>query len=187
MARKDLSGQLPLTAAERQVVLTLKATEGVAAEIEALRRDLRQDTLPAGRRAALQGKLLEALDRMTNLLGVMSTGLADDVSKGFRENLQNGIADLRERVFLASVQVLESRLTSISDEAGEVLAGRAFYRLGLGDRMRETLAHLAFTIEGLGGRDGLPNSLKSCLAFTEQAVANMQAFETRTQLLPEFA
>lgn len=187
MARKDVSGPLPLTAAERQVIQTLRAAEGVASETERLRRTLRHDDVPMRRRAELQAELLDALERLTNLLGVLSGSAADGVSPDFRMVLVVGIAELRERVFAAGVQVLESKLNAIRGEAADVMEGRAFYRMGLGDRMRNNLSQLAFTIEGLGGRDGLPTGLKSCLDVAEKAVDHMLAYERRSQLLPEFA
>jgi len=187
VAKLDVSAPLPLTAAERQVILTLKAAEGVANEIERRRRALRRTDLATTSRADQQNALLDALERLTNLLGVLSSGFVNDVSTAFRLSLDQGIVEMRERIFSAGVQVLESRLNAIHGEASEVLEGRAFYRMGLGDRMRHNLSQLSFTIEGLGGRDGLPSGLKSCLLVAEQAVDHLLAFERRTELLPEFA
>lgn len=187
MAKKDAASPMPLGAAERQVIVTLQAAEGVAAEIERTRRLLRRNDVPARRRAEAQHDLLDGLERLTNLLGVLSGGVADEVSPDFRMALQAGIADLRERIFATGVRVLETKLNAIRGEAAEVLEGRAFYRIGLADRMRENLSQLSFTIEGLGGRDGLPGALKDCLSFAEKAVDGLHAYEVRTDLLPEFA
>lgn len=187
MARLDEAAPLPLTAAERQVIVTLKAAEGVASEIERLRRALRRDELSAARRAERQAALLDALERLTNLLGVLSGGFVNDVSKPFRNSLDEGIAEMRERIFSTGVQVLESKLNAIHGEAAEVLEGRAYYRMGLGDRMRHSLSQLSFTIEGLGGRNELPSGLRTSLRGAEQAVDHLLALERRTALLPEFA
>lgn len=185
MGRLDASTSLPFTAAERQVILTLKAAENVASEIERLRRILRRDSLSAPSRLVQQNHLLEALERLTNLLSVLSGDFSDGVSMNFRLSLEEGIAEMRERVFSAGVQILESKLNAIRGEASDVLEGRAFYRMGLGDRMRNRLSQLSFTIDGLGGRDELPISLKGCLLVAEQAVDHLLAFERRTHLLPE--
>lgn len=168
------------------MIATLKAAENVASEIERLRRALRRDELSAVRRAHQQAALLDALDRLTNLLGVLSGGLAHDVSIEFRTSLDEGIIEMRERIFATGIQVLENKLNAIHGEAAEVLEGRAFYRMGLGDRMRENLSQLSFTIEGLGGRKELPSGLKTTLRVAEQAVDHLLAFERRKALLPEF-
>jgi hypothetical protein len=177
---------LPLTAAQQQVMTTLKAAEGVASEIERRRRALRRGDLALAQRADQQAGLLEALERLTNLLGVLSSSF-DSLPPESRLSLDAGIADLRQRIFSAGVQVLESKLNAIRGEAEEVLEGRAFYRMGLGDRMRAHLSQLSFTIEGLGGRDGLPDMLQDSLLGAEQSVAHLIAFERKVDLLPDLA
>lgn len=168
--------QAPGTPEDNQARTTLLAARDVAETIEAARAQLRDPNLPRNSRAKLKSGLLEAAERLVNLLELLASRL-DRLSKPQQEVLGAGIVELRGKLLATGIKLVNDKVERIRDRAVGVTERGEEYSLGLSDRLAEQLSQVEATVAALGGKVLLPEQLGGKLAETEKAVGGLKAIE----------
>jgi hypothetical protein len=150
MAQRPIN---PTSKTEIQAVITLKAARDVAEDIEGFRNALKNDRLSARQRARLKDDLLEAAERLCNLLDLLISWISM-VSESIREPLSEGIQDMRDRLLATGIKLIGDKAQRLLDQAKLSMDGG--FPLGLSFRMSEAAVNLNSTVEALGGFDSMP-------------------------------
>lgn len=166
----------PETADEIQARTTLLAAREVAQAIEAVRTRLKDASLSRATRAKLKNNLLEAAERLVNLLELLASRL-DRLSKPHQEILGAGIAELRGRLLSTGLRLVDDKVERIRERAVGVTERGEEYSLGLSVRLMEALSEVEATVAALGGKTQLPEKLGGKLMETERAVVGLTDLE----------
>jgi len=180
MAPRSLS---PQTSTEIQALATLKAARVVAGDIEALRNALKDGSLSPRKRQKLKDDLLEAAERLCNLLDLLLSWLSM-VSESIRDPLSNGIQDMRDRLLSTGVKLIGDKAQRLLDNANGALKGG--FPLGLSFRMNEAATNLNSTVEALGGFDSMPDEVKEQLYQLNDMVDHLRHLEESFAFSQEF-
>jgi len=174
-------GDRPSANTELQVVVTLKAAREVAETIEAMRRSLRQADLPAPRRAQIKDDLLEAAERLCNLLDLLSswTGV---VSAGVRRPLEDGIVELRTKLLSTGVRLVGDRAQKLIDQAQGIADQSQEFPIGVSVRLSEAVRTLMMTVQSLGGIGAMPPEIQDKLHAARAQITRVAALEDQVGL-----
>lgn len=164
------------TPEDSQARTTLLAARKVAEAIEAARAQLRDPNLSRASRSKLKNSLLEAAERLVNLLELLASRL-DRLSKEHREVLGAGIVELRSKLLATGLKLVNDKVERIHERAVGVTERGEEYSLGLSDRLAEQLRDVEATVAALGGKVQLPEQLGGKLAETEKALGGLRAIE----------
>ena len=173
----------PTSRTEIQAVVTLKAARDVAEDIEAFRNALRDDSLSPRRRAKLKDDLLEAAERLCNLLDLLISWL-EMVSESIREPLSEGIQDMRERLLATGVKLIGDKAQRLLDGANRAIQGG--FPLGLSFLMAESSTNLNSTVDALGGFDSMPDDVKELLCQLSDMCEHLRHLEESYAFSQEF-
>ena len=174
----------PETAEEIQARMTLLAARDVAGAIEAARSRLKDPALSRAGRARLKDQLLEAAERLVNLLELLGSRL-DRLSKPQQLILGEGIAELRAKLLSTGLRLVGDKVERIHERAVGVMEHGAEYSLGLSERLSHALSEVESTVSALGGKDALPETLGGKLVETERAVDGLQQIERTRGMLQD--
>lgn len=174
----------PETAEEIQARTTLLGAREVAATIETLRGRLKDGALSRNARARLKGNLLEAAERLVNLLELLMSRL-DGLSKPQQEILCEGVAELRTKLLSIGLRLVNDKVERIHERAVGVTERGEEYSIGLSARLLDALSQVEGTIAALGGKTALPETLGGKLIETERAVGGLQAIERTYGMLED--
>lgn len=175
----------PQSATELQAVVTLRAARDVARDIEDLRNQLKDDNLPPRRRQQLKDALLEAAERLCNLMDLLLSWLSM-VSAGVREPLSTGIQDLRDRLLTTGVRLIGDKAQRLIDEATLAADLKEGFPLGISFRLADAVASLNSTVEVLGGFDSMPDELQAQLSHCDELIHHLRLMEEDFSFSQEF-
>lgn len=181
MARKTVQ---PETAEDVQARTTLLAARDVAATIEQIRTRLRSPDLATRTRIRLKDGLLEAAERLVNLLELLASR-ADRLSKHVRPVVVDGIGELRGKLVATGLRLVGDKVERIHDRAVGVTERGEECALGLSTKLSEELGAVEATVEALGGKAALPPELDDKLERTEKAVDGLHRIERAHGMLRE--
>ncbi|HVI49733.1 MAG TPA: hypothetical protein VM661_00830 [Candidatus Sulfotelmatobacter sp.] len=168
---------------EIQALATLKAARVVAEDIEALRNALKEDGLSQRKRQKLKDDLLEAAERLCNLLDLLLSWLSM-VSESIRQPLSAGIQDMRDRLLSTGVKLIGDKAQRLLDHANGVL--KSGFPLGLSFRVNEAASSLNSTVEALGGFESMPDDVKELLYQLGDMVEHLRHLEESFAFSQEF-
>jgi uncharacterized Zn finger protein len=175
----------PRSATEIQAVVTLKAARDVAENIEKLRAALRDDELPRSRRERLKDDLLEAAERLCNLLDLLLSWVAM-VSESVRDPLEQGVSELRTKLLSTGIRLISDRLDRMLKQGRAILDGSEGFPLGISMRLNEALAGLDSTIAALGGLEAMPPEMAEKFDEVQDQVERLREMEDQVGLVKDF-
>lgn len=175
----------PNTAAERQAVLVMETAYEVAAGIEARRASLKSSTLPDEARRRARAELVEASERLVNLVILASRRLSSDLGGEIGEMVDRGMDELRQRLLATGTGLVIDRADKIKAKALSVVDGGADCPLGLAPRLAEILGSVEATVGALGGLAILPEHDRAKVEEARQAVGRLAAFEAKMAVLTD--
>ncbi|OIQ90201.1 hypothetical protein GALL_278870 [mine drainage metagenome] len=175
----------PQSATELQAVVTLKAARDVARDIEDLRNRLKDDGIHPFQRQRLKDDLLEAAERLCNLLDLLMSWLTM-VSASVRHPLSEGIQELRERLLSTGVRLIGDKADRLLTQADLASRGDGVFPLGISFRMAEAVANLLTTVEVLGGYEAMPEDVQEKLASAQDMVHHLRLMEENYAFAREF-
>lgn len=175
----------PETPEEIQARTTLLAARDVAAAIEAIRERLKNNSLSRAARAKLKDNLLEAAERLVNLLELLGSRL-DRLSKPQQQILGDGIGQLRAKLLSTGLRLVDDKVERIRERAVGVTERGEEYSVGLSARLSHALSQVEGTVAALGGKTSLPETLGGKLVETERAVDGLHEIERAHGMLQDF-
>jgi hypothetical protein len=170
-------------AVEMQAVVTLKAARDVAETIETLRRALRE-TPDHWRRRRLKDDLLEAAERLCNLLDLLISWLSM-VPQTIRDPLNEGIHELRGKLLSVGMKLVGDRAQRIIDQAEGIATQREELPLGVPLHLGEALAMLNTTVDVLGGPEAMPQDVLIRIDEAARLIARLKDLEGHTGFMKE--
>lgn len=180
MAQRPIN---PTSKTEIQAVITLRAARDVAEDIEGFRNALKDDRLSGRQRTRLKDDLLEAAERLCNLLDLLISWISM-VSESIREPLSEGIQDMRDRLLSTGVKLIGDKAQRLLDQAKRSMTGG--FPLGLSFRMSQAATNLNSTVEALGGFDSMPDEVKELLCQLGDMVEHLRHLEDSFVFSQEF-
>lgn len=173
------------TPAELQALAVLAAAAELAAEIDLKRQELAERD-PARSRTPARARLLEAAERLVNLL-VLLQRRAHEYGPGFAAAMETQVDVLRRRLLGSTRSLVVDRARAVSRRATAVLDGECGYPLGLTAKLRAALAGVEMTVEVLGGRGILSDEESQALAEAGRQVTRLAERESAFDLLESVA
>jgi|GEM_PF-1402572 len=161
------------SATEMQSVATLRAARDVAASIEGMRQKLKDDELPDRQRQRLKDDLLEAAERLCNLLDLLMSWLSM-VSDAIRTPLEEGIQELRNKLLGTAVKLIADKAQRLIDQTAFIEQG---FPLGLSFRLITSLSELMSTVTALGGFEAMPDEVRQKLIEAEERIEALRQME----------
>ncbi|HLN24277.1 MAG TPA: hypothetical protein VK558_09865 [Patescibacteria group bacterium] len=175
------------TAAERQALLVLETAYEVAGGIEKRRATLgKSDASDEARRQAKQ-ELIEASERLINLLVLASRRMASDVSAEIADLVRSRTEELRLRLLAAGMGLVTDRAEKVKNRALSIVDGGAASPLGLAPRLAEIMSSIEATVGALGGPSVLPEEDRAKIEEARTAVARLAVFEDGTGILVDLS
>ncbi|GEM_PF-3198412 len=166
-----------VTSAERQALLVLNAAYEVAAGLDARRQALAKRPRPGHRQA-----LMEAAERLVNLIMLAAQRMSDDVGPDVREHVEGKLGELRDRLLATGTGLVADRADQITRRVQDVTGPRTEYPLGLAAKLAVVLSGIEQAVEAMGGAHHLDDEVKAKLAEARQAVSRLQAVEAEREL-----
>lgn len=170
----EIQGSTP---AERQALLVLDAAYEVAAGLDARRQAVARQPIPGHRQA-----LVEAAERLVNLVMLAAQRMSDDVGPDVREYVHSRMDDLRERLLATGTGLVADRADEITRRVQDVTTARTGYPLGLAAKLTILLSSIEQAVEAMGGFHHLDDEVKAKLAEARQAVVRLHVIEAEREL-----
>lgn len=164
-------------AAERQALLVLEAAYEVAAGLQAQRQALAKRPRPGHRKA-----LMEAAERLVNLIMLAAQRLSDEVGPDVRHHVHARLSELRDRLLATGTGLVADRADSITRRVQTVTGERTEYPLGLANKLAVVLSNVEQAVEAMGGDSQLDDEVRSKLTEARQAVARLHVIEAEHEL-----
>ncbi|HLN24278.1 MAG TPA: hypothetical protein VK558_09870 [Patescibacteria group bacterium] len=159
-----------------QAVVTLKAARDVAETIEEFRRALRAKDLSRRQRQSFKDQLLEAAERLCNLLDLLMSWL-DTVSPSVRAPLGEGISELRGKLLATGMKLVADRTQRLIESASAIVGGRAAFPLGISMTLGVSVATLLAIVEALGGRAAMSDDINAKITEVERLLKRLRIME----------
>ena len=159
-----------------QAVVTLKAARDVAETIEDFRRALRAKDLSRKQRQSFKDQLLEAAERLCNLLDLLISWL-DTVSPSVRAPLGDGIMELRGKLLATGMKLVADRAQRLIDHASAIVSGRVGFPLGISMTLGVSVTTLRAIVEALGGRAVMLEETNAKLDEVERLLKRLRIME----------
>lgn len=166
-----------VTAAERQALLVLDAAYEVAAGLDSRRQALARQPLPGHRQA-----LIEAAERLVNLVTLAAQRMSDDVGPEVRDYVQARMGELRDRLLATGTGLVADRADEITRRVLDVTGARTGYPLGLAAKLAILLSSIEQAVEAMGGMHHLDEEVRAKLAEARQAVIRLHVIEAEREL-----
>lgn len=167
----------PLTAGEAQALMVVDAAYEVAASLEAQRRALAREPRPGYKQA-----LLEAAERLVNLVSLAAERMSGDVRHEMSDYVIGQLGDLRHRLLATSRGLVGERAERIIRRARALDGKRREYPLGLGAKLSTLLSSIEQAVDAMGGSGQLDGEVRTKLAEARVAVARVKEIEAETEL-----
>lgn len=164
-------------AAERQALLVVDAAYDVAASLQAQRHALAKHPRSSHRKA-----LMEAAERLVNLIMLAAQRLSDEVGPEVRDHVHAKLSELRDRLLATGTGLVADRAESITRRVQTVTGERTEYPLGLANKMAVVLSNVEQAVEAMGGDSHLDDEVRSKLSDARQAVARLHIIEAEHEL-----
>ncbi len=174
----------PATSQEVQAARTLRAAREVAAEIEALRTVVRDETRPALERRQAKTVLLDGTERMCNIMALAVCQLSASLSIEFQNKLAEGFQDIRRRLQHTGVHLMLERVEKIRKSAEAVLDGQG-YPVGLAMRLSATYIELSNNLDALGGEAVLTAEQRQLIVNTGSMIQRLAAIEEQLGMITD--
>lgn len=166
-----------VTSAERQALLVLDAASEVAAGLDVRRKALAGQSHPDHRQA-----LLEAAERLVNLIILAGQRMSEDVGPDVREYVTGNLEKLRNRLMATGTGLVADRADKITRRVQDVTGGRLEYPLGLAGKLSMVLSGIEQAVEAMGGAHYLDEEVTAKLEEARQAVIRLQIIESEREL-----
>ncbi len=181
---KAQKGLAPVTREERQAAATVQSAKTVVVEIEALRKLLTDEATEKSVRKQAKRDLLEASDRLCNLMALAVYQLTNGVNSEFQGRLKAALDELRGRLLDMGTNLMLEKLEKIHDRAETVLAGGA-YPLGLANRLDRAYSAIVGNLHTLGALDRLEDKSRTLVEGTGREIKNLAAVEAKLGVLSD--
>lgn len=165
------------TAAERQALQVLDAAYEVAAGLKAQRHALARRPRPGHRQA-----LMEAAERLVNLIMLAAQRMSDDVGHDVRDHVQTKLGELRDRLLATGTGLVADRADQITKRVRTVTGRRTEYPLGLAAKLATLLSNIEQAVDAMGGAIHLDEEVRAKVNDARQAVARLQVIEAEREL-----
>lgn len=174
----------PATTDEVQAARTLRAAREVAAEIEALRTVVRDETRSALERREAKTRLLDGTERMCNIMALAVCQLTTSLSIDIHDKLAEGFAEIRHRLQQTGIHLMLERINKIRKRAEAVLEGEG-YPIGLAMRLRATYVELSNHLQALGGETVLTDEQRQLILNTGSMIQRLAGIEEQLGMIVE--
>lgn len=175
-----------LTREERQVAVTVQSAQNVLREIEGLRAVLSDDSQPQQVRRDAKHDMLEASERLCNLMGLAVYQIANGVNGEFQGRMKATLDALRGRLLDMGTNLMVEKLEKIRDRAETVLEGRN-YPIGLAAKLDFAYSGIVDNLKTLGALDRMDDEQKQLVDSTGQDIRNLAEIERGLGVMDEMA
>lgn len=173
-----------LSREERQVAVTVQSAQGVLREIEGLRGVLSDDSRPQQMRLDAKHDMLEASERLCNLMGLAVYQIANGVSGEFQGRMKASLDALRGRLLDMGTNLMVEKLEKIRDRAETVLQGRN-YPIGLAAKLDLAYSGIVDNLKTLNAQERLGDELHDLISVTEKDIRTLADIERGLGVMDE--
>jgi len=173
-----------LTREERQVAVTVQSAQDVLREIERLRKTLSNDEQPHQVRLDAKHDMLEASERLCNLMGLAVYQIANGVNGEFQGRMKATLDALRGRLLDMGTNLMVEKLEKIRDRAETVLQGRS-YPIGLAAKLDLAYSGIVDNLKTLGALERLGEDLQGLVSVTEKDIHTLADIERGLGVMDE--
>jgi len=131
--------------------------------------------------------LIEASERLINLLVLASRRMASDVRSEIAELVLSRTEELRQRLLATGMGLVTDRAEKVKKRALSIVEGGEASPLGLAPRLAEIMSSIEATVGALGGPAVLPEEDRVKIEEARSAVARLSVFEDRTGILVDLS
>jgi hypothetical protein len=175
-----------LTREERQVAITVQSAQDVLREIEGLRTVLSDDAQPQQSRVDAKHDMLEASERLCNLMGLAVYQIANTLNGEFQGRMKASLDNLRGRLLDMGTNLMVEKLEKIRDRAETVLEGRS-YPIGLAAKLDMAYSGIVDNLKTLGALDRMGDDQKDLVSNTEKDIRTLADIEKGLGVMDEMA
>lgn len=175
---------MPLSAADRQAASTVQSAKMVVAEIEAHRRVFSDTRRSRDARCKAKHQLLEASERLCNLMTLAVHELTTGVNRELQGRLWTTLDDLRGRLLDMGTKLMIEKLGRIHDRAESVLEGGA-YPLGLATTLDHAYSSIIGNMDVLGALDRLDGKSRELVDDTAKEIETLAGIEASLGILTD--
>jgi hypothetical protein len=175
-----------LTREERQVAITVQSAQDVLREIEGLRSVLTDDGQPQQSRVDAKHDMLEASERLCNLMGLAVYQIANTLNGEFQGRMKASLDTLRGRLLDMGTNLMVEKLAKIRDRAETVLEGRS-YPIGLAAKLDMAYSGIVDNLKTLGALDRMGDDQKDLVNNTEKDIRTLADIEKGLGVMDEMA
>lgn len=175
-----------LSREERQVAVTVQSAQGVLREIEGLRKVLSDDAQPQQTRRDAKHDMLEASERLCNLMGLAVYQIANGVSGEFQGRMKASLDALRGRLLDMGTNLMVEKLEKIRDRAEAVLEGRN-YPIGLAAKLDLAYSGIVDNLRTLNAENRMGDELHALITTTEKDIRTLAEIEHGLGVMDEMA
>lgn len=175
-----------LTREERQVAITVQSAQDVLREIEGLRAVLSDDGQPQQSRVDAKHDMLEASERLCNLMGLAVYQIANTLNGEFQGRMKASLDNLRGRLLDMGTNLMVEKLEKIRDRAETVLEGRS-YPIGLAAKLDMAYSGIVDNLKTLGALDRMGDDQKDLVSNTEKDIRTLADIEKGLGVMDEMA
>jgi hypothetical protein len=167
---------LPVTPEQRQACATTAATRQVYDEIEKLSAVIKETGRPMAERVDAKYALVNASERLCNLMALAEDQLETHTTGDLREQLRGNLLALRERLMGLGGRLMVEKLEKIDKRAETVLHERD-YPIGLAGKLDITFGNLMSHLNVLGGPERMGDGVPTLVAKTRSDINNLVQIE----------
>ena len=182
--RQDNPRLEPTSAEERQAVATVQSAKQVMAEIEKLRMRVFDKRLPRETRRTAKKQLLEASERLCNLMALALYQITNGVNGEFQGRLQRVLEALRGRILNMGTNLILEKLQNVHDHAKEVMDGRS-YPLGLASKLNQAFSNITSNLNALNAEERFEQKERNLMEETGQLIHTLADIEEKLGVLDE--
>lgn len=175
-----------LTREERQVAITVQSAQDVLREIEGLRKVLSDDGQPQQKRVDAKHDLLEASERLCNLMGLAVYQIANGVNGEFQGRMKASLDSLKGRLLDMGTNLMLEKLEKIRDRAETVMEGRS-YPIGLAAKLDFAYSGIVDNLKTLGALDRMEAEQKDIVDGTGKEIRALAEIEQGLGVMDEMA
>lgn len=172
------------TREERYAAATVRSAQQVLEEIELLRRRLNDGALSASSRRQAKGDLLEASERLCNLMALAVYQITHGVNIELQGRLKEMLDGLRDRLLDMGIHLMVEKLEKIHDRAEAVLRGGG-YPIGLAARLDQAFANIVGNLRTLHALERLGDKDRQLIDQTSAEIKTLSEIEEKLGVLVE--
>ncbi len=173
-----------LTREERQVAITLQSARDVLGEIETYRGVLSDERQNHQVRRDAKHDLIEASERLCNLLGLAVYQIANSPSGAFQARMKAMMDDLRSRLLDMGTSLMFEKMGRIKSRAEDVLESNS-YPIGLAAKLDMAFSGILDNLKTLGAIDRLKDDQQGLLEATGKDIRSLIEIEQDLGIMRE--